>query len=74
LAVYVRVPGGVSEARQGSKDRASAEAIEGDHEHLAEHIMALQSLGVAHIQLVVDPITAESIEWLGGVLAILDNH
>ncbi|MEN8040548.1 MAG: LLM class flavin-dependent oxidoreductase, partial [Actinomycetota bacterium] len=32
LAVYVRVPGGVSEARQGSKDRASAEAIEGDHE------------------------------------------
>ncbi|MCL1600211.1 MAG: LLM class flavin-dependent oxidoreductase [Actinomycetia bacterium] len=73
LAVFVRVPGGESGARQGSPNRKSSAAIEGDEEMIAEHLAGLAGLGVDEVQLVVDPITSESIEWLGGVLATLDT-
>lgn len=72
LAVFVRVPGGSSGARQGSPDRKSSVAIEGDADLIARHLAGLAALGVEHVQLVVDPITADAIEWLGGVLAALD--
>jgi alkanesulfonate monooxygenase SsuD/methylene tetrahydromethanopterin reductase-like flavin-dependent oxidoreductase (luciferase family) len=74
LAVLVRAPGGSSGARQGSPNRKSSVALGDDEEMIAEHLVGLASLGVNHVQLVVDPITAESIEWLGGVLAVLDNN
>ena len=73
LAVFVRAPGGESRLRQGSPDRKTSVAIEGDREMIAEHLMGLAQLGVDDVQLVVDPITRESIEWLGGVLTILDD-
>ncbi len=74
LAVFVRAPGGSYGTRQGSPNRPSSLAIEGDHAAIAEHITKLSAVGVNHLQLVVDPITAESIEWLGSVLSILDAH
>jgi alkanesulfonate monooxygenase SsuD/methylene tetrahydromethanopterin reductase-like flavin-dependent oxidoreductase (luciferase family) len=74
LAVFVRVPGGERGVRQGSPDRKSSSAIEGDVEMVAEHLAGLALLGVGDVQLVVDPITVESIEWLGGVLAALDTN
>ena len=70
--MFVRVPGGSSGARQGSPDRKSSVAIEGDADLIARHLAGLAALGVEHVQLVVDPITADAIEWLGGVLAALD--
>jgi len=73
LAVFVRAPGGESGQRQGSPNRKSSAAIEGDQESIAEHLVGLAALGVDDVQLVVDPITTASIEWLGGVLAILDS-
>jgi alkanesulfonate monooxygenase SsuD/methylene tetrahydromethanopterin reductase-like flavin-dependent oxidoreductase (luciferase family) len=73
LAVFVGAPGGESGVRQGSPDRKTSVAIEGDQEMIAEHLMGLAQLGVDEVQLVVDPITRESIEWLGEVLAILDD-
>ena len=73
LAVFVRVPGGESGVRQGSPDRRSSSAIEGDVEMVAEHLAGIALLGVGDVQLVVDPITVESIEWLGEVLAALDT-
>jgi alkanesulfonate monooxygenase SsuD/methylene tetrahydromethanopterin reductase-like flavin-dependent oxidoreductase (luciferase family) len=73
LAVFVRAPGGASGQRQGSANRESSLAIEGDHDAIAEHLVGLAAFGVDHVQLVVDPITTVSIEWLGGVLAILDS-
>ena len=73
LAVFVRVPGGESGVRQGSPDRKSSSAIEGDVEMVAEHLAGLALLGVGDVQLVVDLITVESIEWLGEVLAALDT-
>lgn len=72
LAVFVRAPGGDTGTRQGSPDRKSSLAVEGDHGELARHLTRLADLGVHEVQLVVDPITAASIEWLGGVLEILD--
>ncbi|MGI9584660.1 MAG: LLM class flavin-dependent oxidoreductase [Acidimicrobiia bacterium] len=72
VAVFVRAPGGSVGMRQGSPNRASSLAIEGDQEAIAQHIASIADLGVNHVQLVVDPITAESVEWLGGVLAALD--
>ena len=74
LAVFVRAPGGDSGQRQGSPNRKSSLAIEGDQESIAEHLVGLAALGVDDVQLVVDPITAASIEWLGGVLAVLDSE
>lgn len=74
MAVFVRTPGGESGIRQGSPNRKSSAAIEGDEETIAEHLAGLAGLGVDEVQLVVDPITSESIEWLGGVLAILDKN
>ncbi len=73
LAVFVCAPGRESGVRQGSADRKTSVAIEGDQEMIAEHLMGLAQLGVDEVQLVVDPITRESIEWLGEVLAILDD-
>lgn len=73
LAVLVRAPGGESGQRQGSPNRKSSLAIEGDQESIAEHLVGLAALGVDDVQLVVDPITATSIEWLAGVLAIIDS-
>jgi probable F420-dependent oxidoreductase len=72
LAVFVRAPGGMTGTRQGSPNRKSSLPVEGDHEAIAEHLAGLAALGVDHVQLVVDPITTASIEWLGGVLDILD--
>jgi alkanesulfonate monooxygenase SsuD/methylene tetrahydromethanopterin reductase-like flavin-dependent oxidoreductase (luciferase family) len=74
LAVFVRTPGGQSGIRQGSPNRQSSAAIEEDQEVIAEYLEGLALLGVAEVQLVVDPITSESIEWLGGVLEVLDKN
>lgn len=74
LAVFVRTPDGQSGVRQGSPNRKSSMALEGDHEAMAQHLVGLAELGVAHVQLVVDPITAGSIEWLGDMLTVLDAN
>lgn len=72
LAVFVRTPDGDTGIRQGSPDRKSSFAIEGSQDDVARHLAGLAGVGVDEVQLVVDPITAASIEWLGGMLEILD--
>ncbi len=42
-------------------------------EGLAEHIRGMAEVGARHLQLVLDPITAESIDATGAVLAELDG-
>lgn len=73
LSVFVRAPGGQSGMRQGSPGRKSSTPIEGDHDSIARHLNSLAALGVSEVQLVVDPITSESVEWLGGVLTRLSS-
>ena len=40
---------------------------------LADHVAGLAAAGATHLQLVLDPITAASIEVVGQVLADLDR-
>jgi alkanesulfonate monooxygenase SsuD/methylene tetrahydromethanopterin reductase-like flavin-dependent oxidoreductase (luciferase family) len=71
-AVLVQTPGGTGRT-SGDPDHAGATPLVGDHETLAAALHGFAAAGVDHIQLVVDPITIGSIEWLGPVLEILDR-
>lgn len=69
--VYIAVPGGEGRA-MGDPTAANVRPLAGTPEQLAEQLAAFAAVGAAHLQLVVDPITQDSIEWLGQVLALLD--
>jgi hypothetical protein len=43
-----------------------------DISRLADELVAYAEMGIAHVQLVLDPITASTIADLEGLLAILD--
>ena len=66
VAVMVRMPGAEGQI-YGSPDRQKAAAVEAHG--LSELLHAYARLGVGHVQLVIDPITTESIEALGKVIA-----
>ncbi len=65
VALHVRLGGG--EGRQMGH-HTTAPPIEGSSDAIAAQILAFSDL-VSHVQLVVDPITIESVEWLGSVVA-----
>lgn len=69
-AVLVRLTGGGGRV-QGERPRAQAPAIEGPPEAIAEALAAFGPARISHLQLVLDPITVESIEALAPVLEIL---
>jgi alkanesulfonate monooxygenase SsuD/methylene tetrahydromethanopterin reductase-like flavin-dependent oxidoreductase (luciferase family) len=71
-AVLVRAPGGTGRL-MGSDDGTEAPAISGDAAEIAQRLREFAEAGAAEVQLVLDPITAASIEWLGAVLADLDR-
>ncbi|MHB8398963.1 MAG: LLM class flavin-dependent oxidoreductase [Candidatus Limnocylindrales bacterium] len=71
VAVLVRLAGSSGRA-QGDAD-AVASPLEGSAAEIADELRAYAAEGIAHVQLVVDPITAGSIEWLGAVLDRLDR-
>jgi alkanesulfonate monooxygenase SsuD/methylene tetrahydromethanopterin reductase-like flavin-dependent oxidoreductase (luciferase family) len=71
VAVFVALPGALG-GPQGNPARPRSEAIPGDPETLAAALRAYAAEGVAHVQLVLDPITAESIRALAPTLARLD--
>ena len=68
-AIYVQVPGGLG--RTMGSDAEVAQPLRGTQQEIAEQLVAFGAAGVAHMQLVVDPITQASIEWLGGVLELI---
>lgn len=69
-AVYVRAPGGGG--RQMGYDGGDVPALHGTVAETAGHLGDFAAAGAAHVQLVVDPITRDSIDWLAGVLEVLD--
>ena len=71
-AVMVQAPGGAGRI-YGDSEHESSEAIVGSQAEVAEALRAFATTGIDHIQLVVDPITIESIEWLGPVLAAIES-
>jgi probable F420-dependent oxidoreductase len=73
VAVLVKLPGGVGRL-QGSYASDPAPPIEGSPTEIAEILTAYATEGIGHVQLVVDPITIDSIRALGPVLTELDRH
>jgi alkanesulfonate monooxygenase SsuD/methylene tetrahydromethanopterin reductase-like flavin-dependent oxidoreductase (luciferase family) len=71
MAVLVRTPGSTNRL-VGSPGRTVSRAVGGSQENIAQAVLQFAAAGISHVQLVVDPITIESIEWLGGVVEILD--
>jgi alkanesulfonate monooxygenase SsuD/methylene tetrahydromethanopterin reductase-like flavin-dependent oxidoreductase (luciferase family) len=70
-AVLVGMPGG--SGRVTKYDDGASAPLEGSPAELAARFREYAALGLAEIQLVVDPITLESIEALAPVLADLDR-
>ena len=71
VAIMVQAPGGHGRI-YGDTEHEGSEAIAGSPAEIAEALRAFAMPGLDHVQLVVDPITVESIEWLGTALTALD--
>ncbi len=72
VAVLVRLPGGTGRI-DGSGHASTIEPLTGSPEAIAEGLRAYAREGIAHVQLVLDPITIESVRALGPMLAGLDG-
>ena len=73
VVVLVRMPGGTGRrGGDGTVDKTS-NPLQGPPEVLAEGLRAYSRAGVAEVQLVVDPITVESLETLALALELLDR-
>jgi len=69
-AVLVTLPSGEGRVMGESYDAQVTTVTPDD---LADHLRGLADAGATHLQLVLDPITAESIDTVGEVLADLDR-
>ena len=68
--VLVQLPGGTGR-ESGDADKRAVAALRGSAEEIASRLRAYADRGIGHVQLVLDPITAESIERLAPVLELL---
>jgi hypothetical protein len=71
VALLVAFPGAVGR-QAGDMTEADPDPIDGSPTTLAAALRAFASEGVGHVQLVLDPITVQSIEALRPTLALLD--
>jgi hypothetical protein len=69
-AVLVTLPGGRGRLMGESYDAPVTTVTPDD---LGDHLRGLAAVGVTHVQLVLDPITADSIAVIGAVLDDLDR-
>ena len=72
VAVLVKLPGGTGRV-QGPYAEAQPVPLEGSPQAMAEVLRAYARAGIAHVQLVIDPITRGSIEAFAPVLAELER-
>jgi alkanesulfonate monooxygenase SsuD/methylene tetrahydromethanopterin reductase-like flavin-dependent oxidoreductase (luciferase family) len=72
VAVFVRGPGG-SGRIQGDYAAGAVPPLDGAPEEVAETLRAYARTGISHVQLVLDPITLESIRAVALVLQELDR-
>jgi hypothetical protein len=70
--VLVGLPGG-SGRLMGENSKPPVRPVRGSAEDIAAHITAMAEAGAEHLQLVVDPITQDSVERLADTLAVLDR-
>ena len=66
--MYFRLPGGVRRQMGDYDTDVPDRPIEGSTLELADHLRGLAAAGCAHVQIVVDPITRDTITALGDVL------
>ncbi|NUQ31310.1 MAG: LLM class flavin-dependent oxidoreductase [Dermatophilaceae bacterium] len=71
-AVYVQLEGGAGRVMGESAYAASVTPVPGDAAAVAEHLHAMAGAGAVHVQLVLDPITTDTIKTVGQALARLD--
>ena len=71
VAVLVRLPGGTGRI-DGSGHASRIVPLDGPPERIADGLRAYAGEGIAHVQLVLDPITIESVRALEPVLRHLD--
>ena len=72
VAVLVHLPGGTGRLA-GDASQALIPPVQGDPVEIAETLRGFAREGIGHVQLVLDPITLESIRALAPVLAELDR-
>jgi alkanesulfonate monooxygenase SsuD/methylene tetrahydromethanopterin reductase-like flavin-dependent oxidoreductase (luciferase family) len=73
VAVQVRMPGGTGRMMGDSDAKQDVAPLQGSPEAMAAELRAYAGEGIGHVQLVLDPITRESIEGFAPVLAELDR-
>ena len=71
-AVLVQMTTGAGRV-MGNYARGPESPVTGSPAEIADRLAGFAAAGADHLQLVVDPITLESIEVLGGVLELLDS-
>ena len=71
-AVFIQLPDGGGR-QMGGYGASSVEPVRGTPEEVAEQLEAFGHAGADHIQLVVDPITRDSVEWFEAMFAALDG-
>jgi alkanesulfonate monooxygenase SsuD/methylene tetrahydromethanopterin reductase-like flavin-dependent oxidoreductase (luciferase family) len=72
-AALVQLTGGSGRTMGESAYNAAVEPVRGEPGAIAEHLHALAEAGAVHVQLVLDPITTETIEVVGHSLDRLDR-
>jgi probable F420-dependent oxidoreductase len=72
VAVLVQLPGGTGRISADEGVRPAVVPLSGPPEALAAELRAYARAGIGHVQLVIDPITAASIEALAPILEALD--
>ncbi|HEY7590856.1 MAG TPA: LLM class flavin-dependent oxidoreductase [Candidatus Limnocylindrales bacterium] len=72
VAVLVAMPGAVGR-QTADPERQQVSPLGGSPQQIAHGLRAYAAEGIAEVQLVVDPITQDSIEGLSPVLALLDS-
>ncbi len=73
VVVLVRMPGGQGRRQGDDTLDSTPNPLQGPPEVIAEELRAYARAGVSHVQLVIDPITIESIEALAPALELLDG-
>jgi alkanesulfonate monooxygenase SsuD/methylene tetrahydromethanopterin reductase-like flavin-dependent oxidoreductase (luciferase family) len=70
-AVLVRFAQGRGRVMGDGDYNASVEPVRGEPGAVAEHLSAMAGAGAVHVQLVLDPITVDSIQEVGKAVALL---
>jgi probable F420-dependent oxidoreductase len=73
VAVFVQLPGGTGRTMGDATVAQAVRPLSGAAEEMAEELRAYARAGIGHVQLVLDPISRDSIERFARVLPLLDN-